>query len=222
MPDVPVSGYRKKDGTRVRAHTRSAPGAGLGVALAVTLTVAGVVFAGPTAPPGPGPGSVTKAQARTKVQARTTKTVQAVLRLQPKGYQVTSRSTLDGSDCAAHSYGDVRAFFRERPCAALSRTLFEVRDRRRNVVLVAVAVVAMPDRAGALAYRRLVDRHGTGNVTELSRERGRYRRVRFTGHPYASDRDGEVVVNVQAQPVARGPAGAVLAELLETAVRPPG
>ncbi|MCP6497878.1 hypothetical protein NL476_28360, partial [Klebsiella pneumoniae] len=77
------------------------------------------------------------------------------------------------------------------------------RDRRRNVVLVAVAVVGMPDPGGARAFRQLVDRHGTGNVTELSRESGRYRRVRFAGRPYGSARDGEVVVNVQAQPVGR-------------------
>jgi hypothetical protein len=43
-----------------------------------------------------------------------------------------------------------------------------------------VSWVEMPDEAGARALKQLVDGNGTGNVTELSRERGRYRTVRYT------------------------------------------
>lgn len=207
---VQVRSYTKKDGTRVSAHQRSAPGGGV---VLVAAGVALVIALGPgTAPTAPVPRPATKA----KVDARAKVTERAMTRLQRRGYQVTSRVRAD-RDCAAHSYGDVRTFFRDRPCSAMTRLLFEVRDRRRNVVLVAVAVVGMPDASGAAAYQRLVDRHGTGNVTELSRESGRYRRVRFVGVPYGSERDGEVVVNVQAQPVGRGPGAAVLAELVRTA-----
>jgi hypothetical protein len=51
---------------------------------------------------------------------------------------------------------------------------------------------------------QLLDADGTGNMTELTRERGRYRSVRYTGDAHASGRDGTVPVNAQAQPVARG------------------
>jgi len=64
----------------------------------------------------------------------------------------------------------------------------------------------------------LVDRHGTGNVTELSRERGRYRNVRFTGEFYASRRENTTVVNAQAQPVGRGARAVELAEIVRVAV----
>jgi hypothetical protein len=104
----------------------------------------------------------------------------------------------------------VREFFREQPCVALHRAWFEVRDGRRGLVLVAVSWVEMPDTRSARAFHELVDTHGTGNVTELSREEGRHRRVRFTGEYYISRRDGTTVVNAQAEPVGRA---AIAAEL---------
>jgi hypothetical protein len=100
----------------------------------------------------------------------------------------------------------------------LYRALFEVRDRRGGLGLVAVAWVDMPDVAQAVEFKQLVDRSGTGNVTELSRERGRYRNVRFDGERYASRREDTTVVNAQVQPVGRGARAAELAEWARTAV----
>jgi hypothetical protein len=77
-------------------------------------------------------------------------------------------------------------------------------------VLLAVSWVEMADEATARELRRLLDADGTGDITELTRERGRYRSVRYTGDAHASGRDGTVLVNAQAQPVARGRAGLVL------------
>jgi hypothetical protein len=45
-----------------------------------------------------------------------------------------------------------------------------VRDGRRGSAVVAVAWVDMPDDAQAREFQRLVDRQGTGNLTELTRE----------------------------------------------------
>jgi hypothetical protein len=87
------------------------------------------------------------------------------------------------------------------------------------VVLVAVAWVEMPDSATAREFHDLVDSHGTGNVTELSRDQGRYRNVRFMGKYYASRRDGTTVVNVQAQPVGRTAIAVGLAEIVADAAR---
>lgn len=225
MARTPVRGYTRSDGTQVRAHTR---GVGGGAAVAVAATVlAGYVLtggalsggaaSGSSAAARPGVSAGTGAAAQRQLKVRTDRAVRGVLRVQRQGYRVTSRTSLDGADCAGHSYGTVRTFFRDRPCAGLARAVFEVRDRRRNVVLVAVSWVVMPDEAGAAAYRRLVDVDGTGNVTELSRERGRYRGVRFTGQPYASRRDDTSVVNVQAEPVGRSPGRAVLDSLVKAA-----
>lgn len=81
------------------------------------------------------------------------------------------------------------------------RALYEVRGPGAARVLVAVAWVDMPDAAQAAALKRLVDRPGTGNVTELSKDQRRYRSVRFTGQHYTSLEDGMTVVNTQAEPV---------------------
>ncbi len=78
------------------------------------------------------------------------------------------------------------------------------------MALVAVSWVEMATDAETRQLKQLLDRPGTGNITELSRERGRYRSVRYTGDAYASRRDGTVIVNAQAQPVARGWAGLAL------------
>lgn len=76
----------------------------------------------------------------------------------------------------------------------------------------------MPTQAGARQLKTLMDTGGTGNATELSRERGRYRTVRYTGGVYASRRDGTTVVNAQAQPVVRGSAGLTLTSVVTAAV----
>lgn len=134
------------------------------------------------------------------------------------GVRVTARTTGDTTDCVKHSYGQVQDFFRRQPCTALHRALFEVRDRKGALVLVAVSWVQMPDEAGARALLELLDTNGSGNVTELSREQGRYRTVRYTGAAYASHRDATVVVNAQAQPVARGATGLALTSIVTNAV----
>jgi hypothetical protein len=61
-------------------------------------------------------------------------------------------------------------------------------------------------------------RPGTGNITELSRERRRYRNVRFDGEHYASRREGTTVVNAQAEPVGRVAATTNLGELAQAAL----
>lgn len=85
-------------------------------------------------------------------------------------------------------------------------------------MLVAVAWVEMPTAEDARALHVLVDGDGTGNVTELNRERVRYRDVRFSGAAYESRRDGTVVVNAQAQPAGRTALAGELALIVADAV----
>jgi hypothetical protein len=68
-------------------------------------------------------------------------------------------------------------------------------------VLVAVAWLDLPDTAGAAALKNLVERPGTGNIFELSKEQRRYRSVRFTGQYYASLPDVATVVEAQVEPL---------------------
>jgi hypothetical protein len=95
-----------------------------------------------------------------------------VQRLESRGLRVEQRDVDANDDCAAHSYGQVRQFFVEHPCTALYRGLFEVRDGRRGIAVVAVAWVDMSDEAQARESQRLVDGHGLGNITRAD-ARGR-------------------------------------------------
>lgn len=136
--------------------------------------------------------------ARVRAQARST--LRVVQRLESDGLRVTERGVDAADDCAVHSYGQVREFFVRQPCTALYRGLFEVRDGRVTA-LIAVAWVDMPDAEQARAFQQLVDRNGTGNVTELTREGVRPTSVQWTGEHYTSVRDDVTVVNAQAEPV---------------------
>jgi hypothetical protein len=138
--------------------------------------------------------------------------MRVVQQLEGRGLRVEEIDVDADGDCAAHSYGQVHEFFVRQPCTALYRGLFEVRDGPATAV-IAVAWVDMPDEAQAQEFQQLVDRHGTGNLVELTEEGARPGSVRWTGERYTSVRDEVTVVNAQAEPVV-GTAGAVrLAEL---------
>jgi hypothetical protein len=191
----------------------------LAIGVAVAVSAGGVTAAGSSVAAGTSAsaGSTSGARGSSRISSRVSTAAEA--RLARLGVRVTARVTDDATDCVAHSYGRVRQFFRERPCAGLHRAQFELRDRNGDVVLVPVSWVEMSDEAGARALKQLLDGSGTGNVGELSRERGRYRTVRYTGEAYTSRRDGTVVVNAQAQPVARGWAGLALTSIVTNAAQ---
>ncbi len=181
----------------------------LGFALAAGVGGTGVIgSAGGAARP----GSSSSAKARDRDPGP------VVRRLADRGLEVREQDVDAGSDCEAHSYGAVRRWFADHPCEALFRTSFAVDAAGGETVLVAVAWVDMPTEASAREFHDLVDGDGTGNVTELTRERGRYTGVRFTGEHYESTREGTTVVNVQAQPVEPGPGPAELDGIVRAAL----
>jgi hypothetical protein len=95
----------------------------------------------------------------------------------------------------------------------VTRAVIEVTDKRKNVVLIAVSRVDMPTAADARQYKELVDRDDTGNITELSREGGRYQSYRYTGRFYNSSIDGPSVENTQVEPVGWWPGVAAMNRL---------
>lgn len=193
-------------------------GGGLAAVLAVALALtsgttgsAGAVASGGTSSSSAGTSA---RSGSAQVRAISRDAGRIAVRLQRLGEQVDQVTSAADTDCAAHATGEVRAFFRENPCAALFRVLFDVRDAGRPVLRVAVAVVDMPDAESARSYQRLIDRDGTGTVRPLTRD-GRRDDTGFDGIAYASARDDTTVVISQAEPVGR--AGAVR-DLAERAV----
>lgn len=180
-------------------------------ALAVVLAAGGTSVIGA--------GSSVSGSARSQSKVNSQRSTAAEARIVARGVQVRARITDDSDDCADHAYGQVQEFLRENPCVGMHRALFELRDAKGDVVLIAVSWVDMGDESTARELHRLVDGSGTGNITELSRERGRYRSVRFTGDIYESRREGTVVSNAQAQPVGRGATGLALTSIVTNALR---
>jgi hypothetical protein len=121
-------------------------------------------------------------------------------RVASRGFRIASHVADDGNVCASHSYGEVQDFFRRNPCVALHRETYVLEDQHGDgKVLVAYASVEMKDTDQARRLQEVLDKDGSGNVTELSRERGAYRSVRYDDAVFASERDGTVVVNAQAK-----------------------
>jgi hypothetical protein len=123
-----------------------------------------------------------------------------------------------GTDCAAQAYGQVQEWLRVHPCVGYARSMVEVSVTGGVTVLVAVASVEMPDAEQARALRTLMDRYGTGNITELSQERGRFTHVDYNGAVYRSRLDGTLVVNAQAQVAMAGRSVPQLATIAEAAL----
>jgi hypothetical protein len=191
------------------------------ISIAVAIGAGGITATGTaTVTSGTSSASSSSSNARTKSQGSSQDTQAVEGRLVRQGFRVNFKATSDGTDCVGRSYGQVQNFFRRHPCSALYRAYFEVQDRQGDRVLVAVSWVRMPDGPSASALMQLDDATGTGNVTELSREEGKYRSVRYTGLIYTSalDTSGTVFVNVQAQPVARGTTGVELTSLVTNAL----
>jgi hypothetical protein len=140
-------------------------------------------------------------------------------RLRGVGYRVTTAGSADGTDCAANAYGQSRAYLGAHRCVGLRRVLLEVQGQRGGSALLALAWVGMPDETGAAGLKAELDRPGSGNIVELSKDDERYRNVAFTGIYYASARQAATVVTAEAQPIAAGLTAAQLKNIAAAAVR---
>lgn len=153
-------------------------------------------------------------QARISITDITSDTVRATFRLQRIGrYHATFETSVDDSQCASHSYGAIHEFFTTHRCRSLTRGFVELRDKN-YVILIAIATVDMPDYATATELHTLLFDTGNGGVTQLSRERGRYRRVAFTHAARWWSREDTTLTIVEAQPVGRTPGAAVIEALI--------
>ena len=95
----------------------------------------------------------------------------------PSGWK--QQAADDQTNCAAHSYGQVAAFFARTPAASVHRLLATTSDDGRAIV-IASNVVSFANEAQAKSYLTLVNADGTGNIADLLREG-----VRYPGGPAA-------------------------------------
>jgi len=89
----------------------------------------------------------------------------------PTGW--TQRAADDQTNCAAHAYGKVAAFFATTPCTSVHRMLATTSTGGRAVV-IATNAVTFANASQAKSYLAMVNADGTGNISDLLREGVRY------------------------------------------------
>jgi hypothetical protein len=94
----------------------------------------------------------------------------------PAGW--TKQAGDDQTNCAAHAYGRVQAFFARTPCTSVHRLLATTSQHGRQVV-IASNIVTFASSAQAQSYLVLVNSDGTGNISDLLREG-----VTYPGSPH--------------------------------------
>ncbi|MFJ5988852.1 hypothetical protein [Lentzea sp. NPDC092896] len=127
------------------------------------------------------------------------------------------RTAKPALECVSHSFGQVRDHFVRNPCKSLDRTLFAVGDDRGNVAVVSVAWVGFRNRRDASAFKKLIDVHGTGDVTPLATPLLDLADVRFTGLHYQSRSDGGTVVIAETESVSGQVSGETLDAMADIA-----
>jgi hypothetical protein len=135
---------------------------------------------------------------------------------------VQRRNADPAVDCVSNSYGQVRDFFLRTPCRALDRALFTLADPAGNTVVVSVSWVRMhdPDAVGRL--KSLIDTNGTGSVTQLDVATLRAQGVRFTGTPFQSRPQQDLLVVAEGAVVTGQPDPELFATVVDVAVELPG
>ncbi|UQS24218.1 hypothetical protein L1857_15980 [Amycolatopsis thermalba] len=198
-------GYKKKGGAAIAA-------------VALGAAVAG--GAGLTTGGGTAGGTATSAHGKPagKDAARKGQRDQAWTRLGLRQLKQVARAELT---CGAHSYGQVRQFFRKHPCRKLDRLLLAIGDAHGNTVVVSIAWVRMPSAGTAADLKELADTDGTGNVEPLAAGALGLAGVEFTGQYYGSRRSGSLVVIAEAAPGGGHPDPATMDDAAEVAAEFP-
>lgn len=124
----------------------------LAALLIAGIAVALVTTGGTDAPPAPMAGAST---------GPTDVTIGGV-RFSPKG-------STEGTDCAAHSYGDVQAWLTDHPCATVTRSVYQT-GSGGQVAAVAIAAVRFPAEVDAKSFGAVAGTPGSGGITDLVRD----------------------------------------------------
>ena len=139
--------------------------------------------------------------------------IKATIRLKRMGLHPTTLDADSDKRCDTHSDGDVQSFFRAHPCIEMQRMIIETPLDKGIIVRFATATIKMPDYGTTTGLYELLSQGGRrGNITPLSRERGKYRHIPFAGPTHLSWYD-TTVITTQVQPVGRTPGADVLAKL---------
>lgn len=125
-------------------------------------------------------------------------------------------------NCAINSYGQVRDFFLRNPCRSLDPTLFTLADPAGNTFVVSVSWVRMRQRDAVGRLKNIIDVDGTRSVTQLGAALLRTQGVRFTGTPFRSRPQRELLVVAEGAVVSGQPDPELFTTVVDVAAELPG
>ncbi|MFD0206786.1 MULTISPECIES: hypothetical protein [Saccharothrix] len=105
-------------------------------------------------------------------------------------------------ECLSVSHGEVREFFAHTPCTSLDRVVIAVGDGAGNNAVVSVAWVGFRTTRDLRAFKRIEDRHGSGDIHPLGASLLGLADIRFTGDNYGTDVNGTTITIAEAEPAA--------------------
>lgn len=122
-----------------------------------------------------------------------------------------------GSDCSGHAVGDIEVTLSGPDCTGLQRSSFATTVAGQDIA-VSVTTVHLVDEERALAFHALADTPGSGAVSDLAVETGRWPESTpdFGNAAYATTHDGTTVRMVLTVPL-NGPSKPNDPALLEAA-----
>lgn len=106
------------------------------------------------------------------------------------------------AECLSASHGEVRQFFAHTPCTSLDRVVIAVGDGAGNNAVVSVAWVGFRNTRDLRAFKRIEDRHGSGDIHPLGASLLGLADIRFTGDNYGTDVNGTTITVAEAEPAA--------------------
>ncbi|GAA0221677.1 hypothetical protein GCM10010492_19740 [Saccharothrix mutabilis subsp. mutabilis] len=131
------------------------------------------------------------------------------------------RSTLQRAECVASSFGQVQEYFLRHRCTSMDSILIAVEDDSGGTALISVVWVGFATARDAGGFKRLMDKHATGDVTPLPASLLGLPATTFHGHNYGSDQDRTVVTVAEAEAATGHLPAEVLDALAETAAALP-
>jgi hypothetical protein len=157
-PGFPADDFEAEDEPRSRLKLVALI---LGGWIAVTVVVLLVLLAVR------GPNNSTSKATGTAAPVASQPTASATALATPDGWALAQSD--DQTNCAAHSYGLMPAFFSKTPCTTVHRELLTTVQGSKPVV-VADYVVTFDTATQAAQFNALVKADGTGNISDLLRE----------------------------------------------------
>ncbi|XVV00069.1 hypothetical protein ACQPW3_21675 [Actinosynnema sp. CA-248983] len=115
------------------------------------------------------------------------------------GMRERRRSPMRQAECVTSSFGQVQEYFLKHRCTAMDQILIAVEDDAGNTALISVVWTSFGTTRDADRFKRLMDKHGTGDIRPLPAGILALPPTTFHGHNYGSDQDRSTVTTAEAE-----------------------